>query len=178
RPSLSVNGITGGYAGEGGKAVIPARALAKLSFRLVPDQDPAEVARHFRAHVACLAPPSVRVEVRTLFGARPALVDRRHPLMRAAAAAFRESFGREPVFLRSGGTIPVVSALGETLGIPVVLMGLALPDDRMHAPDEKFHLPNLYRGIEASIRFLERVGRMAVPRQHPPVAKPCVRGEQ
>jgi acetylornithine deacetylase/succinyl-diaminopimelate desuccinylase-like protein len=140
-PALTVNGITGGYQGPGGKAVIPARAVAKLSFRLVPDQDPREVERLFRAHVARITPPTVTVEVRTLSRARPALVDRRHPALRAAAAAYRKGFGAAPVFLRSGGTIPVVNTFQELLGVPTVLMGFALPDDRIHAPNEKFHLP-------------------------------------
>jgi acetylornithine deacetylase/succinyl-diaminopimelate desuccinylase-like protein len=160
RPSLSVHGIRGGYAGDGAKAVIPATASASLGIRLVPGQEPEAVEALFRRRIRQLAPPSVRVRVRTRFRARPARMDRRHPAMRAAAAALRETFGREAVFLRSGGTIPVVSALGEALRAPVVLMGLALPDDRMHGPDEKMHLPNLFRGIEASIRFLHRVGGM------------------
>jgi len=156
RPSLSVNGVTGGYSGDGVKAVIPARAVAKLSFRLVADQDPHEVDRLFRAHVARVAPPSVDAEVRTSFGARPVLLSPRDPALRSAAAAVREAFGRAPVFLRSGGTIPVVGVMAERLGIPVVLVGFGLPDDGMHAPNEKFRLANLYRGIEASIRLLAR----------------------
>lgn len=159
RPSLSVHGIRGGYAGPGAKAVIPASASASLSIRLVPGQDAGEVERLLRRRVAGLAPRTVRVRMRTRFGARPALADPRHPVMRMAAAALRDAFGRPPVFLRSGGTIPVVTALGEATGAPVVLMGLALPDDRMHGPDEKMHLPNLFRGIEASIRFLASMGR-------------------
>ncbi|MBW3656381.1 MAG: M20/M25/M40 family metallo-hydrolase, partial [Gemmatimonadetes bacterium] len=158
RPSLSVNGITGGHAGPGGMAVIPAKATAKLSLRLVPGQDPARVEALFREHVARTAPRTVRVEVRTKFGAEPARMDTRHPAMRAAATALKEAFGRPAVFLRSGGTIPVVNALHEALGAPVVLMGLARPRDGMHAPDERMHLPTLFRGIDASIRFLEEMG--------------------
>ncbi|HEX2076512.1 MAG TPA: dipeptidase [Longimicrobium sp.] len=176
RPSLSVNGMSGGYAGEGAKAVIPATAHASLSLRLVPGQDPARVDRLVRRRVAALAPPSVRVRVRTRFGARPALVDRGHPVMRTAAAALRAAFGADAVFLRSGGTIPVVSALAEATGAPVVLMGLALPDDRMHGPDEKMSLDNLFRGIEASIRFLEGVGRMRPGRSRR--TSVCARGRK
>src|SRR5262249_22417801 len=146
RPALTVNGILGGYQGPGGKGVIPARALAKLSFRLAPDQDAREVDRLFRQHIARLTPPTVRSIVRTLSAAKPALVRRRHPAMRAAATAYRKGFGVAPVFLRSGGTIPVVNMFQRGLGIPTVLMGFALPDDRMHAPNEKFHLPNFYNG--------------------------------
>jgi acetylornithine deacetylase/succinyl-diaminopimelate desuccinylase-like protein len=158
RPALTVNGIVGGYQGSGGKAVIPAHALAKLNLRLVPDQDPQEIERLFVKHIARITPSTVRSVVRTLFGARPALVNRRHPALRAAAAAYREGFDATPVFLRSGGTIPVVNTFQEMLGVPTVLMGFALPDDRIHAPNEKFHLPNFYRGIATSIWFLAEVG--------------------
>jgi acetylornithine deacetylase/succinyl-diaminopimelate desuccinylase-like protein len=158
RPSLSVNGITGGHGGEGGMPVIPARAVAKLSLRLAAGQDPACVDRLFRQHVARIAPRTVHVQVRTRFGAEPARVDTRHPAMRAAARALRQAFGAPAVFLRSGGTIPVVNALGQALGAPVVLMGLARPRDGMHAPDERMHLPTLFRGIDASIRFLCAMG--------------------
>ncbi len=154
RPALTVNGLSGGYSGPGGKAVIPARGLAKLSFRLVPDQEPAEIERLFRRHIATLTPPSVNVQVRVHSQARPALIDRRSPVLQAAAEAYRRGFGAEPVFVRSGGSIPVVNTFQEALGIPTALMGFALPDDRIHAPNEKFHLPNFYRGIDACIWFL------------------------
>lgn len=138
--------------------MIPARGLAKLNFRLVPDQDPRAIDRLFREHIARVTPPTVRSKVRTLSRARPALVSPRHPAMRAASFAYRKGFGAAPVFLRSGGTIPVVNTFQEVLGIPTVLMGFALPDDRMHAPNEKFHLPNFYNGIATSIWFLAAVG--------------------
>jgi acetylornithine deacetylase/succinyl-diaminopimelate desuccinylase-like protein len=163
RPSMSVNGIAGGYSGEGVKAVIPAKASAKISFRLVPDQDPRQIDELLRVHIARSATPGVHIRVRTAFGARPVLVARRHPVVRAAAAAAEEAFGRAPVFLRSGGTIPVVSAFVKELHIPTVLLGFAMPDDGMHAPNEKFHLPNLFRGIETSIRFLGKLGHMTPP---------------
>lgn len=158
RPSLSVTGVTGGYQGEGVKAVIPSRATAKLNFRLVPDQDPAEIERLFRSHIVRVTPPTVRTTVRSFLAARPALIDRRHPVMRAAARAYEHGFGASPVFLRSGGTIPIVNHFQELLGAPTALMGFALPDDRIHAPNEKFHLPNFYRGIATCIRFLAEVG--------------------
>jgi acetylornithine deacetylase/succinyl-diaminopimelate desuccinylase-like protein len=158
RPALTLNGVTGGYQGPGGKAVIPARAAAKLSFRLVPDQQPREIERLFKEHVARITPPTLRTIVHTRFVANPALVNRRHPAMRAAAAAYRKGFGARPVFLRCGGTIPVVNTFQAVLGIPTVLMGFALPDDRMHAPNEKFHLPNFSRGIATCIWFLAEVG--------------------
>jgi acetylornithine deacetylase/succinyl-diaminopimelate desuccinylase-like protein len=159
RPALTVNGIIGGYQGIGSKAIIPARAVAKLSFRLVPDQDPSEINRLFCEHIARLTPPAVRSSVLTDFMAKPALINRRHPGMRAAQVAYRKGFGATPVFLRSGGTIPVVDTFQSMLGIPTVLMGFALPDDRMHAPNEKFHLPNFYHGIATCIWFLAEIGK-------------------
>jgi len=140
------------------EAVIPARAVAKLNFRLVPEQNPHEIDKLFRRHITRITPGTVRSRVDTVLVARPALVNRGHPAMRAAAAAYRKGFGAAPVFLRSDGTIPIVNTLRETLGIPTVLMGFALPDDRMHAPNEKFHLPNFYNGIATSIWFLAAVG--------------------
>jgi acetylornithine deacetylase/succinyl-diaminopimelate desuccinylase-like protein len=128
--------------------------MAKINMRLVPDQDPGEIERLFREHIARITPATLRCEVRTRLAAKPALVERRHPALRAAASAYRRGFGADPVLLRSGGTIPVVSLLQETLGIPTVLMGFALPDDRMHAPNEKFDLRNFYNGISTSIWFL------------------------
>ncbi|MGH9841167.1 MAG: dipeptidase [Blastocatellia bacterium] len=157
RPALTINGISGGYQGQGVKAVIPARAAAKFNFRLVPDQDPREIDRLFRQHIARITSPTVRATIRTHFVAKPALVNRHHPGMRAAAVAYQKGFGAMPVFLRSGGTIPVVNTLQELLGIPTVLMGFALPDDRMHAPNEKFHLPNFHNGIATSIWFLAEI---------------------
>jgi len=158
RPSLSVHGISGGYQGPGIKTVIPAIAAAKLSFRLVPDQEPDEVDRLFRQHIARTIPPGVRCTVRTLDAARPVVMERGHPALRAAEVAYRRGFGASPVFLRSGGTIPVVSTLQNALGISTVLMGLALADDAKHGPNERFYLPNLANGIRTSIYFLVEVG--------------------
>jgi acetylornithine deacetylase/succinyl-diaminopimelate desuccinylase-like protein len=159
RPALTVNGIKGGYQGPGGKGVIPASASAKVSFRLVPDQDPVEIDRMFREHMARVKPSSVRMSIRTLASARPALVERDHPAMRAAALAYRKAFGHAPVYLRSGGTIPVVDTFQRVLGAPTVLMGFGLPDDRIHAPNEKFHIPNFYKGIATCIWFLRAAAR-------------------
>lgn len=154
RPALTLNGISGGHYGPGVKGVIPTRAVVKLSFRLVPDQDPERIGQLFRKHIARITPPGVQTSVKTLSPVQPALVDRKHPAVRAAAFAYKRGFGALPVFLRSGGSIPVVNAFKESLGIPTVLMGFGLPDDRIHAPNEKFHLPNFYRGIETSIWYL------------------------
>lgn len=161
RPALTINGLTGGYQGTGVKGIIPSRALAKLSFRLVPDQQPREIAQLFRDHITRVSPSAVKTTVRVLSSASPAVLSRNHPAVHAAASAYRKGFGAAPVFLRSGGTIPVVSTFQQILRIPTVLMGFALPDDRIHAPNEKFHLPNFYKGINTGIWFLhEAAGKL------------------
>src|SRR5207237_3497255 len=132
RPALDVNGLVAGHTGRGGKSIVPAEARAKLSFRLVPEQRPEEVARMLRRHVADRSPPEVRTEIAFGKGAPPYLGDARGWASAAAARALRASFGREPVVLRSGGTIPVVAAFARALRAPVVLMGFASPDDGMH----------------------------------------------
>jgi acetylornithine deacetylase/succinyl-diaminopimelate desuccinylase-like protein len=159
RPAVTVNGLSGGYQGPGTKSVIPARAGAKLGIRLVPDQDPGEVEWCFRRHLAQTLSPTVHMAVR--FGGRvpPVLFDTAHPAVEAAAAACRRGFGARPAFLRSGGTIPAAAMLGRALGTPVVLLGLALPDDRAHAPNERFHLPNLWQGIDTIIWYLQETAR-------------------
>ncbi|MGO9910317.1 MAG: dipeptidase [Acidimicrobiales bacterium] len=165
RPALTVNGITAGYQGAGSKAVIPAAASAKFNARLVPDQDPNEVEAALRRFVTEVAArhPGSRVTLRTLLKARPAVVDRRHPAMRAAARAYRTGFGVAPRLLRSGGTVPVVTDLQDLLALPVVMMGFALPDDRMHAPNERLHLPTFHRGVATSIAFLSEIARSQRP---------------
>lgn len=159
RPTLECNGIWGGYTGQGSKTVLPSTATAKISMRLVSDQDPHEIADLFRAHVTCVAPPHVRVVVRDLHGGKPAIVDRSAPVMQAAGAALERAFGRRPVFVREGGSIPVVSTFQSVLGISTVLMGLGLPDDNLHSPNEKMFLPNVYRGVQASIHFMDEWSR-------------------
>jgi len=154
RPALALNGMVGGHYGPGVKGVIPTGALAKLSFRLVPDQDPHRVDKLFRDHIDRVAPKAVQVAVRTMAPIQPAYLDRNHPAIRTAVFAYRKGFGSYPVFLRSGGSIPVVNTFQEELGAPTVLMGFGLPDDQNHAPNEKFHIPNFYRGIETSIWYM------------------------
>lgn len=175
RPALTLNGIAGGHYGPGVKGVIPASAVVKLSFRLVPDQNPEWIGKLFRAHIARITPPGVDVSVKTFSPIRPALVDRKHPAVQAAAFAYKKVFGTLPVFLRSGGSIPVVNAFKESLRIPTVLMGFGLPDDRIHAPNEKFHLPNFYRGIETSIWYLTAA---ATALQHRNLSALAVRKEK
>lgn len=154
RPTLELNGIWGGYQGEGSKTVLPSKAYAKISCRLVADQDHREIARLLAEHLKRIAPPQVKVNVKALHGGQGIVVDRNTPAMQAASTALENAFGTAPVFIREGGSIPVVASFKQLLGIDTVLMGFGLSDDNLHAPNEKFHLPNFYRGIEASIRFM------------------------
>jgi acetylornithine deacetylase/succinyl-diaminopimelate desuccinylase-like protein len=160
RPALTVTGVVGGHTGSGAGAVIPRRAVAKLNVRLVPDQDPRQVAAAIRTHLGRLVPEEMRARVRVGSASPPVVVDRRHPVVLAAARACRRGFGADPVLLRSGGTIPVVEILVHRLRLPVALLGMALPDDGMHAPNEKANLPTLHRGAEAMIWFLHELGRL------------------
>jgi acetylornithine deacetylase/succinyl-diaminopimelate desuccinylase-like protein len=161
RPALDVNGLLAGHTGAGGKSIVPARATAKLSFRLVPDQRPAEVARLLRRHLLARAPADVRVELRVGKHAPPYVAEAGSRAQQAAARALRASFGRAPVVLRSGGSIPVVGALAHALRAPVVLMGFASPDDSMHGPDERFALDSLARGTDACACFLGELAENA-----------------
>ncbi|HYJ87323.1 MAG TPA: dipeptidase [Pyrinomonadaceae bacterium] len=157
RPSLTVSGLAGGYQGPGPKSIIPARAGAKLNFRLVPDQNPLEIGQLVRRHIARLTPFTLRSTLKMQLAADPVIVDRGHPLIRAAAVAANKGFGVPPVFVRSGGTNPAVAAFHRTLGVPTALVGFGLPDDHIHAPNEKFHLPNFHKGIATAIWFLHEV---------------------
>jgi acetylornithine deacetylase/succinyl-diaminopimelate desuccinylase-like protein len=157
RPTLDVNGFVSGYTGEGAKTIIPAWARAKVSMRLVAQQDPDEIRRLFTAHVRTLAPDSVRLTLCNFGLAKPALVDRDIPAMQAAAHAYQRAFGVRPVFIREGGSIPVVTLLKDELGLDTILMGFGLPDDNIHGPNEKLHLDNFYRGIETAIHFFDLI---------------------
>jgi len=158
RPTLEVHGIRGGFIGEGAKTVIPARALAKVSLRLVADQRPDEAVAQLQKAVAAACPKGVTAEFKLIHFARPSLVNPDNRFIRAAAEAMKQVFGKETVYIRSGGSIPIVAAFDEFLGIPSVMMGFGLPDDNLHAPNEKMHLPNFFRGIEAVARYLEILG--------------------
>jgi len=157
RPTLEVHGIAGGFTAAGAKTVIPARATAKVSIRLVADQDPERVAERVREFVKAQAPLGIEVEVRVLSSAPATLVNPEHPAIRTAAAAFGEVFGRETVFIRSGGSVPIVGDLAHHLAIPTVMMGFGLPDDGLHSPNEKFSVDNYYKGILAVAHFLEKL---------------------
>ncbi len=148
RPSLDINGIWGGYIGEGTKTVIPSTASAKVSMRLVPDQDWKRIAELFEAHFKAIAPTSVKVEVRALHGGMPYVSPTDLPAYRAAERAIEESFGRKPLPFYSGGSIPVVSGFESILGLKSILMGFGLAEDAIHSPNESFGLDQFYKGIE------------------------------
>jgi acetylornithine deacetylase/succinyl-diaminopimelate desuccinylase-like protein len=153
RPTLEVNGIWGGFQGHGAKTIIPAHAHAKISCRLVARQDPERIFELVRDEVLRLAPPGVRVEVRSLHGGPPSLTPLDHPATRAAARSLEAVFGRPPLYLREGGSIPVCTSFDTILGLPVVLMGFSNPDDNAHAPNESFLLSN----HEGAIRTIARL---------------------
>lgn len=158
RPTLDVHGIAGGFTGEGMKTVIPGRATAKVSMRLVPDQRPERIFTQFTRFVQRLTPPGVRVEVKHLASGAPVLVSPDAPPVRAASRALEAVYGKPPVYTRSGGSIPIVAGFSQILKIPSVLIGFGLPDDNLHAPNEKFALTDFYRGIDTVIRFLHHFG--------------------
>jgi acetylornithine deacetylase/succinyl-diaminopimelate desuccinylase-like protein len=158
RPTLDVHGIPGGFTGAGAKTVIPAKALAKVSMRLVPGMTPAKSFALYKAYVEKIAPAGVDVEVRLIHSGDPCLVRVDNPYIQAATRALKEVWGKETVFIRSGGSIPIVGDFDRHLGMPSVMMGFGLPDDNIHAPNEKFHLKNFELGIESIVRFLEEAG--------------------
>jgi acetylornithine deacetylase/succinyl-diaminopimelate desuccinylase-like protein len=159
RPALIVNGITGGYVGPGTKTVIAKSGLARLSMRLVPAQEPAEIAGLLQRHIAAVKPPAVYTRLKITGGTSPVVIPRHHPTISAAARAIYEVWGVLPVFTRSGGTIPLVAHLQRQFNVPVILLGFGLPDDDIHAPNEKIDLSNFFRGIETIIRFLQECRR-------------------
>ena len=161
RPTCDVNGLFGGYAGPGPKTVLPCKAGAKLSFRLVPDQDPRTVEALFRAHVRKVTPPGVTVEVITHQGAPAVLVNVDTPGFRAAVRAIEAGFGTKPVFIREGGSIPVVGLLKQHLKVDTLLLGWGQNDDNLHGPNEKFSLADFHRGIKASAHLLAGAGERA-----------------
>ncbi len=161
RPTMDVHGIAGGFTGVGAKTVIPAKATAKISFRLVPGMDPAEAFAKYKAFVEEIVPAGVTVDVRLIHSGDPFVVSTDNPFIGAATTALKEVFGKETVFVRGGGSIPIIGDLANVLGIPTVMMGFGLPDDNLHAPNEKFNLSNFHRGIESLVRFLTLAGQGA-----------------
>jgi acetylornithine deacetylase/succinyl-diaminopimelate desuccinylase-like protein len=157
RPTLDVNGMWGGYQGEGSKTIIPGRAGAKVSCRLVPDQEPGRIFERFRAFVEEIAPPGVKVVVSHLGGGLPVRTSIDHPAVQAAARALEATFGRPPVYIREGGSIPFVATFEGVLGLPVVLLGFMPPDGNFHAPNEWMDLANFETGIRTVVRYLDEL---------------------
>jgi acetylornithine deacetylase/succinyl-diaminopimelate desuccinylase-like protein len=159
RPTMDVHGMPGGFTGAGAKTVIPAKATAKVSFRLVPDMHPQEVFAQYKSYVESLQPKGIELRVRLIHSGDPIVVKTDNPYIQAATHAMYQVFGKETVFIRSGGSIPIVGDFERHLKIPTVMMGFGLPDDNLHAPNEKFHIANFHRGIESVILFFEELGR-------------------
>lgn len=157
RPTLEINGIGSGWTGEGPKTVLPGKAMAKVSCRLVGNQNPHRIYELVRDYVAQITPPTVRSEVRLLSTGDPVLVDINAPEMKAAARAYQRGWGVEPVFMREGGSIPVGADMQNTLNLPVLFMGYGLNSDGAHGPNERFGVENFHRGIDTAIVFLEEI---------------------
>ena len=158
RPTLEINGMLSGFTGEGSKTVLPAKAMAKISMRLVPEQDPQQVYEQLKEYLEENAPPTVTWELKELAGGPASITDRDIPGVLALSEAMEATWGKRPVFRREGGSVPVVAQMKDILGIESVLSGFGLPDDNLHAPNEKIHLPTFYRGIETIIRYLDILG--------------------
>ncbi|MEW6278256.1 MAG: dipeptidase [Candidatus Eremiobacterota bacterium] len=157
RPTLEINGMLCGYTGEGAKTVLPNKAMAKISCRLVPDQDPEEIAELLARHIRDLLPATVEANIRSLHGGKPWITPRSHPALKAAARALEREFGRHPVFVREGGSIPIVVDFEQILGLPGILLGFGLNDENLHAPNEHFDLGNYHRGIRTVTYLLEEL---------------------
>jgi acetylornithine deacetylase/succinyl-diaminopimelate desuccinylase-like protein len=162
RPTLEVNGLLSGYTGEGAKTVLPARAMAKVSCRLVPDQNPEEIAQLLEDHIRSLCPSCMECKVEQMHGGYPWLTPPDHPALEAAAIAIRNVFNKEPVRLREGGSIPIVIDFQKILGLPGILLGFGLNDENLHAPDEHFRVENFYKGIEMSKELLKALATQKV----------------
>jgi acetylornithine deacetylase/succinyl-diaminopimelate desuccinylase-like protein len=153
RPTLEVNGLLSGFTGEGSKTVLPAMAMAKISMRLVPNQRPEEVRQQLLKYMEAHAPSTIRYEIKHLNSGLPSVTNRNMPAVSALSQAMESVFGKRPVYRREGGSIPVTAQFSEILGIDSVLTGFGLPDDNLHAPNEKIHLPTFYLGIDTLIHF-------------------------
>jgi acetylornithine deacetylase/succinyl-diaminopimelate desuccinylase-like protein len=160
RPTFEVNGLLAGFTGEGAKTVIPAVAMAKVSMRLVPNQDPKKIGDLFENYVRKVAPKTVELSLTRMHGGKPWMTAFDNPYVQAAGRAIEKGFGKTPVYNREGGSIPVVATFQEELGLPCVLFGVGLPDENAHAPDEKLDLGNFHNGIIASAFLYEEIGRL------------------
>src|SRR6266700_3204401 len=158
RPTLEVHGMPGGFTAPGAKTVIPAKASAKVSMRLVPIMDPDDILERFKKYVKKLTPKGIQTNVKVWSKGPACVVSTNNKYIKAATEAMHEIFKKDTVFIRSGGSIPIVTDFQDVLKIPSVMMGFGLPDDNLHAPNEKFHIPNFYRGIESICLFFEKLG--------------------
>ncbi|MBI5324574.1 MAG: dipeptidase, partial [Ignavibacteriae bacterium] len=159
RPSLDLNGIVGGYTGEGAKTIIPSKASAKISMRLVPNQEPEDIAKKLESYLKLIAPPTVKIEVTARAGGKPVLTPLIDPAIKAATKALKLAFGKEPVFMREGGSIPVAELFQSVLKANTVFMGFGLPTDNIHSPNENYELNNFYNGIKAIAYYLEEFSK-------------------
>jgi acetylornithine deacetylase/succinyl-diaminopimelate desuccinylase-like protein len=157
RPTLEVHGMPGGFVAAGAKTVIPARASAKVSMRLVPNQDPNDILKKYTKFVKKLTPKGIELNIKVHSKGPACVVNTNNRFIKPATEAMHEVFKKDTVFIRSGGSIPIVTDFQDVLKIPSVMMGFGLPDDNLHAPNEKFHIPNFYRGIESIIRYFEKL---------------------
>ena len=158
RPTLEVHGMPGGFTAPGAKTVIPAKAAAKVSMRMVPNQDPDDILKRFTAYVKKLTPKGIETKIKVWSKGPACVVGTDNHFIRAATEALHDTFKKDTVFIRSGGSIPIVTDFQDVLKIPSVMMGFGLPDDNLHAPNEKFHIPNFHRGIETICLFFEKLG--------------------
>lgn len=163
RPTLEINGMLSGYTGPGSKTVLPARAMAKISCRLVPNQDPAKITELLKKHVQALCSPNVECEITSRAGGFPWITAPDHPALEAAAQAVRAVYGKDPVRVREGGSIPIVLDFQNILGLPGILLGFGLNDENLHAPDEHFRIENFYKGIELSAALLKALAAAKRP---------------
>ena len=161
RPTLDVNGIWGGYTGDGAKTVIASKASAKISMRLVPNQDPEKITELFTRHFEAIAPPSVKVKITPMHGGQPAVTPTDSVAYQAASAAMEATFGRKPVPFRGGGSIPIVASFEQILGLKTVLMGFGLDSDAIHSPNEHYGVFNYFKGIETIPLFHEHFARLS-----------------
>lgn len=159
RPTLEVHGMPGGFTGQGAKTVIPARASAKISMRLVPNQNADDILEKFTKFVKSLTPNGIQLSIQCYIKGQASVVSTDNDYIRAADRALQEVFHKDAVYIRCGGGIPICAHFNDDLEIPSVMMGMGLPDDNLHAPNEKFHIPNFYRGVEAIIRFFAILGQ-------------------
>jgi acetylornithine deacetylase/succinyl-diaminopimelate desuccinylase-like protein len=159
RPTLEINGIAGGYFETGFKGVVPAKAWAKISCRIVANQDPQRIGQLVQDYILKLTPPTVRSEILNFHGNHPSFVDIHDPAMQAAIDAYEKGWGKTPIFMREGGSIPVVSNFQNELGVPVILMGFTLNNDGAHGPNERFNIEMFRKGIHTTLHFYEEISK-------------------